>query len=143
MTDYNLTNIRTLLTAAFTDEEFDQFCYDQFRPVYESFSGGMSRTKKIHGLIEYCDRKLLMDKLLGLIQQTQPARQIRHHAAAVEQKYQPLALVGLKVLDGQFSSSSRGAPVEVFVVIVGRVIAETLEFVVLSNPPRAPDTHQA
>jgi hypothetical protein len=78
MTDYNLTNIRTLLTAAFTDEEFDQFCYDQFRPVYESFSGGMSRTKKIHGLIEYCDRKLLMDKLLGLIQQTQPDRYKKH-----------------------------------------------------------------
>jgi hypothetical protein len=57
MADYNLTNIRTLLTAAFTDEEFDQFYYEHFGPVYESFSSGMSRTRKIQGLIEYCDHK--------------------------------------------------------------------------------------
>jgi len=78
VTDYNLPNIRALLTAAFKDEEFDQFCYDYFNPVYDSFSGGMSRTRKIQALIEYCERKLLLDKLLALVQQIEPARYDKH-----------------------------------------------------------------
>ena len=31
----------------FSDEELTTFCYRQFRPVYEEFATGMSRTQKV------------------------------------------------------------------------------------------------
>jgi hypothetical protein len=71
---YNLKLIRKLMTDAFSDEELNQFCYDnaEFRPVAEQFSIGMSKTQKIQRLIEYCERKVLMARLLGLVKEEQP-----------------------------------------------------------------------
>jgi hypothetical protein len=68
---YDLKTVRKLLTAAFGDEELNQFCLEnsEFRPVYEQFSAGMSKTQKIQRLIEYCERKVLMERLLALVKE--------------------------------------------------------------------------
>ena len=68
---YDLKTVRRLLTAAFGDEELNQFCLEnsEFRPVYEQFSAGMSKTQKIQRLIEYCERKVLMKRLLALVKE--------------------------------------------------------------------------
>ena len=44
--------MRELLTAAFSDEELTTFCFDNFRPVYEEFATGMSRTQKVQMLVD-------------------------------------------------------------------------------------------
>lgn len=71
---YNLRNIRKLLTAAFTDQELSQLCYEipEFRPVYEQFTAGMSKDQMIQRLIEYCERKVLMEQLLEIIREEAP-----------------------------------------------------------------------
>ena len=73
---YNLKLIRKLLTDAFSDEELEQFCYDnaEFGPVAEQFSTGMSKTQKIQRLIEFCQRKVLMERLLTLVKEEQPGQ---------------------------------------------------------------------
>lgn len=73
---YHLRNIRKLLTTAFTDAELRQLCYDepQFRTVYEQFSTGMGKGQMIQQLIEYCDRKGLMDELLYIIRDEAPGK---------------------------------------------------------------------
>ena len=37
--------------ATFSDEELMTFCYDNFRPVYEEFTTGISRTQKVQRLV--------------------------------------------------------------------------------------------
>jgi replicative DNA helicase len=75
-TTYHLRNIRKLLTTAFTDEELRQLCYDepQLRPVYEQFSMGMSKDQIVQRLIEYCERKGLLGKLLAVVEEETPVK---------------------------------------------------------------------
>jgi len=72
---YQLRNIRKLLTTAFSDEELRQLCYDesQFRPVYEQFVTGMSKNQMVQRLLEYCERKGLLDELLEIVEEETPA----------------------------------------------------------------------
>lgn len=60
---YNLQNIRTLLMEGFTDAELRRFCYDRpdFRPVYEELASTSGKGDIVHQLIEYADRKALLD----------------------------------------------------------------------------------
>ena len=79
----------------------------------------------------------------GVVQQAQAGRLVGHHPAAVDQEDDPLALAGLKVLDGELLPPGGGPPVDVLVVVVERVVAEPLELVVLADPPRAAHAQQA
>jgi hypothetical protein len=72
--NYDTAAIRELLTAAFSDEELEAFCYDHFRPVADAFSAGMSRRQKIQSLIQYCVSHLKMPELLRRVQAVNPAR---------------------------------------------------------------------
>lgn len=47
--------LRALL-ATISDDELDVFCYDNYRTVYNKFSTGMTKVRKIQNLIEYCER---------------------------------------------------------------------------------------
>lgn len=78
--DYNLQNIRTLLIEGFSAEELRRLCYDNadFRPVYHELSGGMGKTDIVDHLITYTNQALIMDKLLALVRQLNPARYERH-----------------------------------------------------------------
>ena len=42
--------------AVLSDEELTTFCFDCYRPVYEEFTAGMSRTGKVQLLVAYCER---------------------------------------------------------------------------------------
>ena len=69
---YNTAAVRELLMAAFSDEELMTFCFDDFRPVYEEFTTGMSRTGKVQRLVESCDRRGETEKLLARVEQANP-----------------------------------------------------------------------
>jgi len=64
--------VRELAMTAFNDEELTTFCYDNFRPVYEEFTTGMSRTQKVQRLVETCDRRGEMAKLLARVERANP-----------------------------------------------------------------------
>ncbi len=78
--EYNTATIRRLLKAAFTDEDFTIFCFDNFGEVHDQFSAGMSFTQKTQRLIEYCEKKLLFDELLRLIEEENRAQYQRFQA---------------------------------------------------------------
>jgi hypothetical protein len=60
--------LRELLTAAFSDEDLTALCYDNFLPVYEDFSIGMSKGVKIQRLLDYCMREHRLDQLVQIIE---------------------------------------------------------------------------
>jgi hypothetical protein len=72
--EINTAVLRQLLLAAFDDEDFTNFCFDHFPEVHNRFSGGMSRSSKVQELIDFCQRRLLFDKLLVLVQSENPAQ---------------------------------------------------------------------
>ena len=63
--------------AAFSDEELTTFCYDNFRPVYEEFATGMSRTQKVQMLVAYCERRGEMAELLARVERANPYQYAR------------------------------------------------------------------
>ncbi|MBE7556392.1 MAG: hypothetical protein HS126_35515 [Anaerolineales bacterium] len=72
---YNWQNIRNLLTEAFTDEELRRFLFEspKFRPVYEQLSQQTGKASIIDLLLEYADRKNLVDSLLLWTREQNPA----------------------------------------------------------------------
>jgi hypothetical protein len=77
---YHLSNIRTLLTEGFTDDELRRLCYDipEFRPIYDELSQETGKSKIIDRLIEYANRKLKLEELLAWANQHNPARYEAH-----------------------------------------------------------------
>lgn len=74
---YNLRAIRKLLSAVFKrSEDLYIFCTDfsEFKPVTEQFSAGMGKDQMIQHLIEYCERKVLMTRLLEVVKVEDPAQ---------------------------------------------------------------------
>jgi Cdc6-like AAA superfamily ATPase len=65
-------DIRRFLTEAFSDEEITTLCFDQFRPVYDTFAGGMTKGQKIQLLIEHCERRDEWSTLLSALQRERP-----------------------------------------------------------------------
>ncbi len=70
--------LREFLTVTFSDEELMAFCFDHFRDVHHQFGLGMSKTVKIHRLIEYCVSRVQIDRLLQLICEQNPAQYGRY-----------------------------------------------------------------
>jgi formylglycine-generating enzyme required for sulfatase activity/energy-coupling factor transporter ATP-binding protein EcfA2 len=85
---YDTTALRELLTAAFSDAELDALCYDRFRPVFEAFSGGMSKAQKVQRLVEHCERQMSVEPLLAVVRERNPA-QYAHFEARLIQPAQP------------------------------------------------------
>ena len=75
-TDYDLGNIRALLTEGFTDEELRSFCFDvpEFKPVYEQFTQGTSKGQIVQLIMEHAERKSLMKILLDWTAKKNPAK---------------------------------------------------------------------
>ncbi|MBI1876764.1 MAG: hypothetical protein HYR94_00735 [Chloroflexi bacterium] len=69
---YNTAAIRELLSVVFSDDEFEIFCYDNFRPVYRGFSSQMGHLMKIQLLIDYCERYDHFDELLIQLKKINP-----------------------------------------------------------------------
>lgn len=77
---YNLKNIRILLNEGFTDEELRRLCFEEpeFRPVYDQLAQETGKTKIIDYLLQHVERKLLLDRLLILAKEHNPARYEKH-----------------------------------------------------------------
>ncbi|NJN99411.1 MAG: hypothetical protein HC875_37595 [Anaerolineales bacterium] len=77
---YNLENIRTLLTEGFTAEELRRLCYDEadFKPVYDQLAQNTGKAAIIDLLLEYAARKLKMEALLGWAKAHNPAMYAEH-----------------------------------------------------------------
>jgi serine/threonine protein kinase len=72
----NLKNIRALLTEGFTAEELRILCYEEpeFRAVYEKLPEGIGAATLAFELVTHADRKRLIEKLLALAKEHNPAR---------------------------------------------------------------------
>ena len=73
MTDYNLKNIRKLVTEIYNLEELRQLTYEEFREVYEDYSE-VRKSELVRRLIEHAERKGLLAKLLSLTEVEAPAK---------------------------------------------------------------------
>ena len=73
---YHTANIRTLLTQGFSVEELRILCYDvpDFRPVYEDLAPNSPQTEIVTKLIEHADRRCIMETLLALAKDRNPAQ---------------------------------------------------------------------
>ena len=60
--------------AAFSDGELTALCFDNFRPVYEDFTSGMSKGDKIQRLLNYCDRHVQVEDLLAAVEKANPVQ---------------------------------------------------------------------
>jgi hypothetical protein len=78
---WNFEAIRNLLTAAFSDSELTNFCFDYFSEVYETFSSGMSKPQKIQELLDYSRRHVEVEHLLQLVETQNPSQYARFAAA--------------------------------------------------------------
>lgn len=71
---FDTAAIRQLLTSGFNDEELTYFCYDHFRTVHQEFTEGMTFSRKVQLLIDYCDRTSGFGQLLALVQEANPVK---------------------------------------------------------------------
>ncbi|GIK40737.1 MAG: hypothetical protein BroJett011_45700 [Chloroflexota bacterium] len=73
---YYLQNIRTLLIEGFTDMELRDLCFDlpDFKPVYYQLAQNTGKAEIVRQLLVHADQRLLLEKLLELAQQLNPAR---------------------------------------------------------------------
>ena len=66
--------LRRLIEAAFTADEFEIFCFDYYRPVYNQFVSAMSQTQRIQRLIHYVEGKpAQVQNLLNHLREANPA----------------------------------------------------------------------
>ncbi|MFN8458975.1 MAG: S24 family peptidase [Anaerolineae bacterium] len=94
---YNTAAIRELLNSALSDEELMHFSYDYFHDVYATFSDGMSRSTKIHLLIEHCKRHECFDEILDHIKEDNP-KQYYKFARQIDSERYYQAFGGYEIL---------------------------------------------
>ena len=66
---YNFAKIRELLTAAFSSGEINTLVFDLFRPLYDDFSGGMSKGDRIEQIVMEAERNGRIPQLLNYVQE--------------------------------------------------------------------------
>jgi len=91
ITNYQLANIRELLTQGFSDTELRNFCFDrpEFREVYEQLAEQTGKEEIISLLLEHADQNLLFDLLLAWAKERNPTRYKRHQPYTNIQNIQP------------------------------------------------------
>ncbi|MCB0168675.1 MAG: ATP-binding protein [Anaerolineae bacterium] len=80
-TVFILKNIRMLLTNGFGDVELRRLCFDEptFRPVYDQLNVNTGKDEVIQRLMEYAEQKVLLNSLLSLIEDRNPAQYAQYH----------------------------------------------------------------
>jgi hypothetical protein len=71
---WNTAAIRQLLTAALDDQSLTDLAFDHFRPVYDQFGIGLTRSHKIQLLLDYCTRHNQIESLLTQIERLNPTQ---------------------------------------------------------------------
>ena len=69
---YNLTSIRQLVTAAFSDDELKAFCFDRFPAVYQDLTVGQTQGQRVLLLVDFAARQGQLDTLLNAVQKANP-----------------------------------------------------------------------
>jgi hypothetical protein len=64
--------VREFINTYFGDEDLEVLCFDYFRDVFNDFTVGMTRTRKIQLLLEYCLRTDRSLNLLGALKRMRP-----------------------------------------------------------------------
>jgi len=64
--------IRHYLTAAYSDDELTALCADHFPAVSDTFAAGMTKTQKIHHLLDHCQRRDLLPNLRAALHSDRP-----------------------------------------------------------------------
>jgi DNA uptake protein ComE-like DNA-binding protein len=70
--DASLATIRRFLIEYFSDEDLTQLCFDHFHEVYRNLATDMTIGRKALQLVDYCYRRDLLPKLLGVLEQERP-----------------------------------------------------------------------
>lgn len=68
----NSLELHHIMVQAYSDEELNRLCFYHFRPVYDLFAAGMTRTRKIDELIAYCERRGELQTLAERVRQERP-----------------------------------------------------------------------
>src|SRR3990172_10405237 len=69
---YDIAIIRELLEAAFSEEDLSNFCFDHYKPVYEQFTTGQTKSTRVRLLITYAEKNNLIDDLLDKVKKKNP-----------------------------------------------------------------------
>ena len=69
-----LITLSRLLTEALERQEFEQLCFDAFRPVYDQFSDGMTRGARTRLLLDYVGRQRMTATLLREVRSINASR---------------------------------------------------------------------
>jgi CheY-like chemotaxis protein len=80
--EFDLAGIRNLLRAAYSARGLRRFCYDRpaFRDVIRDFGPNSGLDDRIDAVLEYCEKRNLVAKLLSEIEKDNP-EQFRIHQA--------------------------------------------------------------
>jgi hypothetical protein len=70
--------VRQLLNAALDDQTLTALVFDHFRPVYDQYSDGLTRSHKIQLLIDYCTRQDKFESLLAQMKRLNAAKYDQH-----------------------------------------------------------------
>jgi hypothetical protein len=83
---YNLRKLRTLLIEEFTTEELEGFCRDtpNFKPVYDQLSQRSSTAEIVIRLLEYAERKSLIESILEWVKECKPAEYEKYQTSSQE-----------------------------------------------------------
>jgi hypothetical protein len=93
---YNLSQIRKLLNL-FDDLELSAWCLDHFPTVYEKFSSGMRKDKKINLLLTYCRRgPNRFEQLLAIVQAEDEEAFKQFEPSLIGEGSQPLLALGME-----------------------------------------------
>ena len=136
-TPYKSAEIRKLVDASFDDVDLNTLCFDYFRLVYDKFSAGMDRRKKIQLLIEYCERNGEYPALLNQIKSQNPyqfnkylsqlssiqAQQIEPEISAIDERFRETVVATLKIESKILNAETYDA----FIEKMKGVLAEELD----------------
>ena len=77
---YNFERVRTLFIKGFTDSELRDLCFDipDFEPVYQQLAQNTGKAEIVRLLLEHTRQELLVDQLLTLAREHNPARYAEH-----------------------------------------------------------------
>jgi hypothetical protein len=77
---FNFKNIRALLTEGFDYDELARLCFDEpdFRPIHNQLGPKSGKIELIDLLIDYACQNSLLDSLLSLLQEFNPACYEQH-----------------------------------------------------------------
>ena len=74
-TQYNVPNIRTLMSEGFNDEELRAFCHDdpRFKPVFDQLAQETGKAETVRLMIEHATQHLHFEILLEWAKEHSPS----------------------------------------------------------------------